>query len=209
MPARVSHSRCRYPLRRLVRSGPRLPYSAPHGASASALINACTNAVSIDRNRSGSACCSCSNTAGRSLGLGVTVIVDVSTPSLKSPSGEARLRAFFQNWRNWNDAELNGGCVFMAAAVEFDDQPGPVREALVSSEREWLGLLASVTRSVVAKGEFRDDLDVDQFVFEFHGLMLAHHHASRLLLSQAAADERTSVALNRLFADAQSAAVKA
>jgi AcrR family transcriptional regulator len=133
----------------------------------------------------------------------------VVTPSLKSPSGEARLRAFFQNWRNWNDAELNGGCVFMAAAVEFDDQPGPVREALVSSEREWLGLLASVTRSVVAKGEFRDDLDVDQFVFEFHGLMLAHHHASRLLLSQAAADERTFVALNRLFADAQSAAVKA
>ena len=43
LPARVSHSRRRYPLRVLVRSSLRAPNSAPHTASASAPINACTN----------------------------------------------------------------------------------------------------------------------------------------------------------------------
>src|ERR671912_203167 len=63
-----------------MRSALRVPYSAPQMASASALINVCTNAVSIDRNRSGSACCSCSSTAGTSIGLRLAVIV-VITPS--------------------------------------------------------------------------------------------------------------------------------
>src|ERR671912_2646305 len=65
-----------------MRSALRVPYSAPQMASASALINVCTNAVSIDRNRSGSACCSCSSTAGTSIGLTLAVIVVIS------PSGE-------------------------------------------------------------------------------------------------------------------------
>src|SRR5829696_6341429 len=65
-----------------MRSALRVPYSAPQMASASALINVCTNAVSIDRNRSGSACCSCSSTAGTSIGLRLAVIVVIS------PSGE-------------------------------------------------------------------------------------------------------------------------
>src|SRR5829696_130270 len=40
--------------------------------------SACTNAASIDRSRSGSACCRYSNTAGASIGLGLAVIVGVS-----------------------------------------------------------------------------------------------------------------------------------
>src|ERR671910_137964 len=65
-----------------LRSALRVPYSAPQMASASALINVCTNAVSIDRNRFGSACCSCSSTAGTSIWLRLAVIVVIS------PSGE-------------------------------------------------------------------------------------------------------------------------
>jgi hypothetical protein len=64
-------------------------------------------------------------------------------------------------------------------------------------------LLSKVTHSAVTAGEFRDDLDIQQFAFEYHGLMLAHHYASRLLLGETAAVERTSKALNRLFTDAR------
>ena len=74
VPARVSHSRRRYPLRVLVRSSLRAPYSAPHTASASAPINACTNVPIICRSRSGDACPSCSdNQPDRSI-LGGAVI---------------------------------------------------------------------------------------------------------------------------------------
>ena len=47
MPTRVSKSRCRYPLRTLLRSGDEVPYGAPHKASASADINVFTNTVNI------------------------------------------------------------------------------------------------------------------------------------------------------------------
>lgn len=127
----------------------------------------------------------------------------VVRPALASPNGEKRLCALFEHWRRWDHEALAGGCLFIAAAVELDDQPGPLRDALVRSEWEWLGLLAAVASSAVAKGEFRNGLDVEQFAFEVHGLMLSHHYASRLLLDAPAAAQRTSVALQRLLADAR------
>jgi hypothetical protein len=48
VPARVSKSRPRYPLRELIRSAERAPYGAQI-ASASADINACTNDLSSER----------------------------------------------------------------------------------------------------------------------------------------------------------------
>ena len=56
LPARVSHRRSRYPLRRFTRSSLTCPYAAPHAASASAPISASANACTIARSRSGLAC---------------------------------------------------------------------------------------------------------------------------------------------------------
>ena len=49
VPTRVSRSRCRYPLRRLIRSCVRVPYSAPHTLSACADSSAWMNVVSMSR----------------------------------------------------------------------------------------------------------------------------------------------------------------
>jgi hypothetical protein len=53
VPTRVSNGRCRYPLRRFVRSVVTSPYGAPQIASASALISAAMNLSSIARSTSG------------------------------------------------------------------------------------------------------------------------------------------------------------
>jgi AcrR family transcriptional regulator len=71
----------------------------------------------------------------------------VVRPALAVPDGEARLRALVERWLAWDDTALSGGCIFVAAAVEVDDRPGAVRDALVAGEREWIGLLASVARA--------------------------------------------------------------
>src|SRR3954454_12231909 len=75
VPARVSKSRCRYPLRRLVRSGLATPYSAPQTASASAESNVLMNEPSSSRNRSGLAWARCSSSIRAGSILGLTVIV--------------------------------------------------------------------------------------------------------------------------------------
>ena len=90
----------------------------------------------------------------------------VIRPSLAVPNGERRLRALLDLWLAWADESLGGGCLFVAAAVELDDRPGPLRDALVASELEWRGLLRSVAQSAVDHGEFATTLDPDQFTYE-------------------------------------------
>jgi hypothetical protein len=96
---------------------------------------------------------------------------------------------------------LQGGCIFVAASAELDDRPGPLRDALVQSERDWLELIATVAGTAVSEGQFRADLDLDQFAYEVHGVMLAHHHASRLLRDERA-EQRTRRAFDSLVAAA-------
>ena len=73
-------------------------------------------------------------------------------PSLAVPNGERRLRALLDLWLAWADESLGGGCLFVAAAVELDDRPGPLR-APSSPASWWRGLLRSVVQSAVT-GEF-------------------------------------------------------
>jgi hypothetical protein len=122
----------------------------------------------------------------------------VVRPALALPDGEARLRALVKRWRAWDDTALSGGCLFVAAAVEVDDCPGALRDALVAGEREWFGLLASVVRSAVDNGEFSGQVDPDQTAYEVHALMLGYHHLSRLLATRDEAAARMTTAFERL-----------
>jgi hypothetical protein len=92
--------------------------------------------------------------------------------------------------------------MFVALATELDDQPGPVRERLVQSQKDWLDVIAHAVGTGVAEGDFRRDVDADQFAHELYGIMLAGHHALRLLRARGAV-ERTRRAFTRLLDDAR------
>lgn len=114
-------------------------------------------------------------------------IADVVSPALRQPRGEARVRALFVNWFDWSSrSTLPGGCLFIAAASEFDDQPGPVRDYLVSTQKDWLGTLNQAARIAVEEGQFRSKLDTEQFAHDLYSILLAYHHFSRLLQLPAA-----------------------
>jgi AcrR family transcriptional regulator len=105
----------------------------------------------------------------------------VVRPALAAPRGEPRLRELFRCWLAWDTDGLPGGCLFVGASAEFDDQPGPIRDRLVQDQRDWLDTVAQVFRTGIAEGQFRPDADPEQFAYDLHGTMLAYHHASRLL----------------------------
>ncbi|HET9449383.1 MAG TPA: helix-turn-helix domain-containing protein, partial [Aggregicoccus sp.] len=106
----------------------------------------------------------------------------VVRPALAKPRGEPRLRAAFENWLHWGQAAaLEGGCLFMAASVELDDQEGPARDCLVQNQRDWLDTLATIVRSCVREGHFREDTDPEQVAHDLYGIALAHQHAARLM----------------------------
>lgn len=113
----------------------------------------------------------------------------VIRPALKAPRGEPRVRALFEGWLGWAQASpLPGGCLFVAAATELDDRPGPLRDRLVRSQRDWLEVIANVFRTGVNEGHFRRDADPEQFAHDLHGVMLAFHHATRLMRDPQAGD---------------------
>ncbi|MFI5180169.1 MAG: TetR/AcrR family transcriptional regulator [Thermoanaerobaculia bacterium] len=106
----------------------------------------------------------------------------VVKPGLRTPRGEPRLRALFDQWRQWPKRNpMPGGCILVAASIELDDRPGPARDLLVKQQRDWLDLLAATVRGAVAEGHFRKDVDAEQFAHDFYAVMLGFHHALRLL----------------------------
>ena len=107
----------------------------------------------------------------------------VTRPILAQPRGEPRVRAFFENWLAWGEsADLPGGCVFIAAATELDDRPGPLRDYFVATQRQALEAAARAARIAIEEGHFRPDLDVEQFAHDFYSIILAFHHFNRLFL---------------------------
>jgi AcrR family transcriptional regulator len=106
----------------------------------------------------------------------------VVRPALAAPRGEPRVRALFERWLAWEHSPpLPGGCPFVAACFELDDRPGPARDFLVQTERDWLETLANVARTAVQEGHFRADLDAEQFAHDVLGITLAYVHAARLM----------------------------
>ncbi len=127
----------------------------------------------------------------------------VVAPAIKKPRGEPRVRALFENWLRWAVADfMPGGCIFIAAAVELDDKPGPARDLLVSSQRDWLEVLAEAARIAIREGHFRSNLDVGQFAHEAYSIAYGHHFVSRLLREPKAL-QRTRKGFERLIDDAR------
>lgn len=131
-------------------------------------------------------------------------IQTVVAPALSQPRGEPRIRALFENWlTSWSQASfLPGGCIFVAAANEFDDDRGPVRDFLVRSQKDWIGTLSLAAQIAVAEGHFKGDLDCDQFAYDFYSIVLAYHHFSRLL-QDPSAESRCYTAFENLVASSR------
>ena len=106
---------------------------------------------------------------------------EVFYPSLALPRGLPRVEALFANWMKRVAVEIQSGCIFISGAVEFDDRPGPVRDALASSVKTWLSAMHRAVIQAKEEGHLHADADAHQMAFEIHGLILALHYEARFL----------------------------
>lgn len=94
--------------------------------------------------------------------------------ALKDPS--ARLRVFFERWIAWLDKSgLSGGCPILAAAIEFDDVPGPVHDAAARLFGELQRLIVKFAHAA------KPDGDPDALAAAVTGLAMSHLVRARLL----------------------------
>ena len=108
---------------------------------------------------------------------------EVFFPALDARRGLPRLQALFANWMKRTSVEIDSGCIYISGAVEFDDRPGPVRDAIASSVRTWLTAMDRAVRQAQELGQLDEHADPSQILFEIHGLILALHYEARFLKS--------------------------
>ena len=124
---------------------------------------------------------------------------NVVVPAMRAQQGLSRLTALVDNWFGWSTkAGLLGGCPAAAGMFELDDVEGPVREKLLELEKQWNEMLKQFIAESIATGDLRQDLDIDQFIWELMGFYL-NHHASRRFMRNRDANMRARKAFQGLI----------
>ena len=104
--------------------------------------------------------------------------------------GRERLDRIFQGELDWIDGEDRpGGCPLKAAAIELDDQPGPLRDTLKNSQVRWAKTLKREFRALYPDAE---EATLEVLVFQFKGIVLAYGHSRRLLDDDTARAQATA-----------------
>lgn len=106
---------------------------------------------------------------------------EVFYPSISEPRGMPRLAAMVHRWLQRVSVEMETGCIYISSAVEFDDRPGLVRDALVGMIQIWHDAVRRAIVQAVECGHLAPDTDPQQLMFQIHGYILALHHDARLL----------------------------
>jgi AcrR family transcriptional regulator len=96
------------------------------------------------------------------------------------PAGRPRLEAVFDHWLDWTEVEnAAGGCLINQAAVELDDQPGPLRDLLKIRIGRWRARLKAEFMSL--RTPPISGAEADSAVFQMKSFILGHSEQRRLL----------------------------
>jgi AcrR family transcriptional regulator len=126
-------------------------------------------------------------------------IREVLLPTQEAAEGLPRIWALCDAWLSYMERGVfRGGCFFFAVSAEFDNRPGPVRDAIAANMKEWLDYLAQLIREAQQRGEITADHDPDQIAFELHGYDLSANWAMQLYGDTQAPNRARFAILNRL-----------
>jgi AcrR family transcriptional regulator len=103
---------------------------------------------------------------------GARFVAMVIEPAQGAPDGAPRLRAMAELYFDYIES-FPGGCFWGATMSEYDDRPGPVRDAIAASMDAWM---AELTRQSKAAGI----ADPDRYAFELYAVVMAANARHRL-----------------------------
>jgi AcrR family transcriptional regulator len=97
---------------------------------------------------------------------------DVIEPAMGAPDGAPRLLAMGERYLARLDS-YSGGCFWGATSAEYDDRPGPVRDAIAAALDAWLAELERQAR--IAGVE-----QPERFAFELYSVVMGANSRYRL-----------------------------
>jgi AcrR family transcriptional regulator len=116
----------------------------------------------------------------------------VVAPAQRQPEGKARLEAYWQAYVDYLQGDVfPGGCFWAAAAPEFDDRPGLVRERIRGGLAAWLEELERQAHAAGAP-------DPAALAFEIYAFGLGTNAYARLLGDRDAFERARAVIQTRI-----------
>jgi AcrR family transcriptional regulator len=110
-------------------------------------------------------------TIGAAAGRFRTAVIE---PALSAREGAPRLRAMADAYLAHLEGEdYSGGCFWAATSAEYDDRPGPVRDAIVAALDSWLGELER-------QAGMAGSADPGRFAFELYAVVMGANSRYRL-----------------------------
>lgn len=112
-----------------------------------------------------------------------------------------KLQLLKRNWPGWyerTEPKIQGGCIFLQAIVEFDDQPGAVRDCLVQQQQSLIKYIGSCFSQAQKQKIFAPDIDKVQFAYEFYSLYIGCNFYRRFF-DDAKAKSRFHESIDALF----------
>ena len=98
----------------------------------------------------------------------------VIEPAAATSEGAPRLAALVDAYLDHLDSDsYSGGCFWVSTSAEFDDRPGPVRDAIAAALDAWLGVLERQARLAGLD-------DPDRVAFELYALVMGANSRFRL-----------------------------
>ncbi len=96
------------------------------------------------------------------------------------PPGRPRVEMIFDRWLDWSEVEnAAGGCLIVAASVELDDQPGPLRDLLIRRVKQWRKALAREVKAL--RDPELSDEEAASVGFQMKSYVLGQADAKRLM----------------------------
>src|SRR3954447_26210551 len=96
----------------------------------------------------------------------------VIEPAMSAPDGAPRLRAMGERYLDHLDL-YTGGCFWGATSAEYDDRPGPVRDAIAGALDAWLRELERQARLAGVE-------EPERFAFELYAVVMGANSRYRL-----------------------------
>ena len=130
-------------------------------------------------------------TVGAAAGRFREAVID---PAADAPDGAPRLRAIADAYLAHLDGTYSGGCFWASTATEYDDRPGPVRDAIATALDAWLAELERQARIAGLR-------DPDRVAFELYAVVMGANSRYRLSGDRRVFDHARS-AIDRLLPEA-------
>ncbi len=99
---------------------------------------------------------------------------DVIEPAAAVPEGAPRLRAMVDSYlEHLVSSPYSGGCFWAATSAEYDDRPGPVRDAIAAAIDTWL-------RELEHQAALAGLAEPDLVAFELYAIVMGANSRHRL-----------------------------